>query len=263
MNYLDRILRQKKEEVHRRIQQYPLERLRERPGYAQLRRSLRGALQAQAPAVVAEIKRASPSKGVIRENFDPGAIARSYVAGGAAALSVLTDEPFFGGRLEYLENARQGHALPVLRKDFIIDSYQLHEARAFGADAVLLIVAALGGKRVAALQEEARELGLESLVEIHNEAELAELAGTSVALLGINNRDLTTFATTLDVTLRIAPHVPAGSLIVSESGIAAPEDVQRLMAQGINAMLVGEAFMRSDDPGGALRQLVAEACGRA
>ncbi len=259
MNHLERILRQKEQEVRQRKQQHPLERLRELPGYALPRRSLRRALQMQAPAVIAEIKRASPSKGVIRENFDPGAIAHSYVAGGAAALSVLTDETFFGGKLEFLDIARQGHALPVLRKDFILDSYQLHEARAYGADAVLLIVAAVGGKRVAALQEEAGDLGLESLVEVHSIAELVELEGTPVALLGVNNRDLSTFATELDTTLRIAPHVPTGTLIVSESGIAAPRDVQRLMAHGIHAMLIGEAFMRSEDPGGALRQLLVEA----
>ena len=262
MNYLDRILQSKRDEVGDRTKRIPPDRLREMPGYDFPRRSLRAALIAHSPAVIAEIKRASPSKGMIRAECDPGAIALSYVRAGAAALSVLTDEPFFKGNLDYLMQARQGHAAPVLRKDFIIDSYQLCEARAFGADAVLLIAAALGGQQLFELKDEAERLGLETLVEVHNEHELAALAGGRVEILGINNRDLSSFHTSLDVTLRLAALVPAGTLIVSESGIRDSSDLQMLEGHGVHAVLVGEAFMRADDPGEALRDFLEGAKGR-
>ena len=253
MTYLDRILLTKREEVSDRLKRIPPDRLRELPGYGLPRRSLKAALISRSPAVIAEIKRASPSKGMIRAECDPGAIALSYVRAGAAALSVLTDEPFFKGKIDYLLEARQGHAAPILRKDFIIDSYQLSEARAYGADAVLLIVAALGIQKLFELKDEAERLGLETLVEVHNERELEVLGKGSVELLGINNRDLATFHTTLEVTLRLAGLVPTGTVIVSESGIRDSADLRLLEGHGVHAVLVGEAFMRADDPGEALR----------
>jgi len=256
MTYLDCILQAKKEEVSDRRKRIPPVQLMELPGYQLPRRSLRAALISRSPAVIAEIKKASPSKGMIRADCDPGAIALSYVRAGAAALSVLTDEPFFKGRIDYLLQAREGHAAPILRKDFIIDSYQLSEARAYGADAVLLIVAALGSERLFELKEEAERLGLETLVEVHNERELEALDKGIVEILGINNRDLSSFNTTLDVTLRLAELVPAGTVIVSESGIRDSVDLQLLEGHGVHAVLVGEAFMRADDPGAALRALL-------
>jgi len=252
MTYLERILQAKEEEVSDRRKRMPPVQLMELPGYDLPRRSLRAALTSRSPAVIAEIKRASPSKGMIRTECDPGAIARSYAKAGAAAVSVLTDEPFLKS-IDYLLKARQGHAAPILRKDFIIDSYQLSEARAYGADAVLLIVAVLGGDRLFELKEEAEHLGLETLVEVHNERELEALDNGVVEILGINNRDLSSFNTTLEVTLRLAGLVPSGTVIVSESGIRDSADLQLLEAHGVHAVLVGEAFMRADDPGAALR----------
>ena len=262
MKYLDRILHSKREEVDERKKQIPPDQLRELPGYGLPRRSLRAALVSRSPAVIAEIKRASPSKGMIRAVCDPGAIALSYVRAGAAALSVLTDEPFFLGKIDDLLQARQGHSAPILRKDFILDSYQLSETRAFGADAVLLIVAALGGQQLFELKDEAERLGLETLVEVHNERELEALEKGRVELLGINNRDLSSFHTTLDVTLRLAGLVPAGTVIVSESGIKDSADLQLLEGHGVHAVLVGEAFMRADDPGEALRAFLEGRDGR-
>jgi indole-3-glycerol phosphate synthase len=219
-------------------------------------RGFRRALLGPGPRVIAELKRRSPSRGVIRADFDPVAIARSYEAGGAAALSVLTDERFFGGSLAVFEAVRAASELPLLRKDFVIDPYQLDEARVAGADAVLLIVAALAPAALARLFEHARGLGLDVLVEVHDEAELDAAKGIGADLIGINNRDLRSFVTDLAVTERLAKRVPQGALVVAESGIFGPEDVARLARAGASAFLVGESLMREADPGLALRRLL-------
>jgi indole-3-glycerol phosphate synthase len=223
---------------------------------AQPPRGFRRALLGPGPRVIAELKRRSPSRGEIRADFDPVAIARAYEAGGAAALSVLTDERFFGGSLAVLESVRRATRLPLLRKDFVIDAYQIDEARVAGADAVLLIVAALAPADVARLREHAVGLGLDVLVEVHDAAELDVAKGAGADLIGINNRDLRSFRTDLAVTERLASQVPEGALVVTESGIFGPEDVARLQRAGAFAFLVGESLMREPDPGLALRRLL-------
>jgi len=223
--------------------------------------ALRAKLDAGRPAVIAEIKRASPSRGVLRADFDPPAIARSYAANGAACLSVLTDATFFQGAAEHLGAARAACALPVLRKDFVIDPYQVFEARAIGADCILLIVAALADAQLIELERTAQALGLAVLAEIHDGAELERAMGLRTPLLGINNRNLRTFETSLDTTLSLLPRVPAGRMVVTESGILAAADVARMRTNGVDAFLVGEAFMRAADPGAALATLFATAAG--
>ncbi len=206
-------------------------------------------------AVIAEIKRASPSAGLIREDFDPAWLAASYAAGGATCLSVLTDQQFFKGDDAFVAQARAACDLPVLRKEFIIDAWQVYQTRAMGADALLLIAAALDVEQLAELSALAESLGLSVLVEVHNEEELERALSVPGRLLGINNRDLHRFVTDLDTTLRLAPRVPDDRLVVSESGIHSPPDIARLQAGGIGAFLIGESFMRQPDPGQALRQL--------
>lgn len=219
-------------------------------------RGFRRALEAAVPpAVIAELKRRSPSRGEIRPDFDPVACARDYAAGGAAALSVLTDERYFGGRLEYLALVRQAVGLPLLRKDFVIDPYQVDEARTAGADAVLLIVTALGAGALRELLAHARARGLDALVEVHDEGELEIALAARADLVGVNNRDLHSFVTDLTVTERLAPRVPPGVLLVAESGIGGPADVARLARAGARAFLVGESLMREAEPGRALRRL--------
>jgi indole-3-glycerol phosphate synthase len=254
---LDEILAHKRDEVAAARRQRPVETLRDDPRFHEPRRGFRAALAAApVPAVIAEIKRASPSRGLIRADFDPAAHARAYEEGGAVCLSVLTDERFFHGALEHLAAARRACALPCLRKDFLVDPYQLAEARAAGADAVLVIAAAGD----AALREDlcgrARELDLDVLVEVHDEAELAWAVRTGAGMIGVNNRDLRTFETRLETTERLAGGVPAGTLLVAESGIHARADVDRMLAAGAHALLVGEALMRRPDPGAALRELL-------
>ena len=219
--------------------------------------ALRAQIAAGRPAVIAEVKKASPSKGVLRADFDPAAIARSYAANGAACLSVLTDRQFFQGAPEHLVAARAACALPVLRKDFVIDPYQVYESRALGADCILLIVAALDLARMQALEAAAHALGMAVLAEVHDAAELDLALRLGTPLLGVNNRNLRTFATRLDTTLDLLPRIPAERLIVTESGILVRADVERMRASGIHAFLVGEAFMRAADPGAALAQLFA------
>ena len=224
-------------------------------------RDFAGALKRRAAvsadAVIAEIKRASPSAGLIREDFDPAAIAHSYEQGGATCLSVLTDERFFQGHADYLVAARSACTLPVLRKDFIIDPWQVWETRAMGADALLLIVAALDDAALVDLSQLGRELDLSVLVEVHDEAELERALVVPGDLVGINNRDLHRFVTDLDTSLRLAPQVPPDRLVIAESGIHTPADTARLRAGGIGAFLIGESFMRQPDPGAALAQLIA------
>jgi indole-3-glycerol phosphate synthase len=217
--------------------------------------AIRARVAAGRPAVIAEIKRASPSKGVLREDFDPAAIAASYERAGAACLSVLTDRPFFQGAPEYLVQARAACSLPVLRKEFIIDEYQVAESRALGADAILLIVAALDDARLAALEACARDYGLDVLVEVHDAAELDRALKLATRLIGINNRNLRTFGVSLHTTIELLPHIPADRVVVTESGILAQRDVAQMRRHGVNAFLVGEAFMRSPDPGAALTAL--------
>jgi indole-3-glycerol phosphate synthase len=219
--------------------------------------AIRDRVDAGQPAVIAEVKKASPSKGVLREDFRPAEIAASYARHGAAALSVLTDERFFQGSAAALAAARAAAPIPVLRKDFMVDPYQLFEARAMGADCILLIAAILDDAELASFEATAAALGMAVLVEVHDEAELERALRLSTPLVGINNRDLRSFAVSLETTLAMRPKVPTERILVSESGIHTPDDVRRLRAAGVHAFLVGEAFMRADDPGVALASLLA------
>jgi indole-3-glycerol phosphate synthase len=254
---LDEILDHKRGELARaRARVAPEELARRAREVSEPTRGFRHALaSAPEPRVVAEVKRRSPSKGLIREDFDPVDCALAYADGGAAALSVLTDEHFFGGHLDSLEKVRRAVTLPLLRKDFAIDPYQIDEARVAGADAVLLITSALAADELASLREHAVSLGLDALVEVHDEAQLESALASGADLIGINNRDLRTFETDLAVTERLAPRVPSGVVLVAESGIFTPTDIARLAAAGAHAFLVGESLMRQDDIGTALRRL--------
>ena len=217
--------------------------------------AIRARIEEGRPAVIAEIKRASPSKGLLREAFDPAAIAASYERAGAACLSVLTDRPFFQGAPEFLVAARAACALPVLRKEFIVDEYQVAESRALGADAILLIVAALDDARLAALEACANEFGMDVLVEVHDAAELDRALRLATPLVGINNRNLRTFGVSLHTTIDLLARVPRDRIVVTESGIVAQRDVVQMRRHGVHAFLVGEAFMRAPDPGAALTAL--------
>ena len=258
---LARILARKHVEVRERSARMPPRELSGRIADAPPPRGFRAALETQIaagkPAVIAEIKKASPSQGVIRADFRPADIARSYAAAGAACLSVLTDVDFFQGADAYLVAARASCELPVLRKDFIVDAYQVYEARALGADCILLIAAALDDERLTEFSALAQDLGMDALVEAHDTAELERALTTSAPLIGINNRDLRTFVTSLDTTLRLRDRVPTERRLVTESGIHTRADVARLRAANINAFLVGEAFLRADDPGAELARLFA------
>jgi indole-3-glycerol phosphate synthase len=216
---------------------------------------LRAKIAAGQAGVIAEVKKASPSKGILRADFQPAAIAQSYAANGAACLSVLTDEQFFQGSPEYLRQARAACSIPVLRKDFLVDPYQVYEARSWGADCILLIVAALDHGLMTELEACAHELGMGVLVEVHDAAELDAALRLKTAMLGINNRNLRTFATSLQTTLDLLPHIPSDKLVVTESGIQTPDDVKRMRDANVHAFLVGEAFMRSPDPGVELSRL--------
>jgi indole-3-glycerol phosphate synthase len=226
-----------------------------RAGLRGFEASLRRTIAAGRAGVIAEVKKASPSKGVLRADFRPADIAQSYENGGASCLSVLTDVQFFQGSPEYLKQARAACDLPVIRKDFIVDLYQVYEARAMGADAILLIVAALDHGLMADLEACAQELGMDVLVEVHDGDELDAALKLKTRLLGINNRNLRTFEVTLDTTIGLLPRIPAERLVVTESGILAPADVKRIRDANVHAFLVGEAFMRAPDPGTELRRL--------
>jgi indole-3-glycerol phosphate synthase len=254
---LDDILTARRADVARAKRDVPLAALEALERFRAPRRGFTAALRGRRPAVIAEIKRASPSKGLIRPAFDAVAIARAYAAAGAAAISVLTEERYFQGSPRHLEAVRAAVHLPLLRKDFIIDPYQLVEARAWGADAALLIVAALDDAALADLHAAGRALGLDVLVEAHTADEIARAVRAGATLLGVNNRDLHTFVTTLETAERLRPLIPAGAVAVAESGIESAADVARMGAAGYDAVLVGETLMRAPDPGAALRALLA------
>ena len=256
---LDRILARKVEEIAERSARVPMAELIARvadlPDTRGFAAAIEAKIEAGLSAVIAEIKQASPSKGVIRADFDPAAIAQAYAEGGATCLSVLTDADFFRGHEDYLRQARAACTLPVLRKDFTIDAYQVYEARAIGADCILLIVAALDDSSLLELSLLAAELDLDVLVEVHDEDELGRALEIPAPLIGLNNRNLRSFEVSLDTSIKLRERVPADRLLVSESGITTGTDISRLRAAGIHAFLVGEAFMRAADPGQALKQL--------
>jgi indole-3-glycerol phosphate synthase len=254
---LDTIVASKRREVAAAKERTPEDALEGRLADAPPPRPFRAALERPGDVgVIAEVKKASPSARVLRADFDPVAIAKSYADRGAACLSVLTDEPFFQGRLEYLSAIRRAVAIPLLRKDFILDRYQLLEARAAGADAVLLIAEVLPGPELGRLLADAAALGMEALIELHDADQLPRVLATGAALIGVNNRDLRTFVTRLGHTLDLAPLVPADRCLVSESGIRTRVDLDRLRAAGVKAVLVGESLMRAPDIGAALAALI-------
>lgn len=260
---LNKILAVKADEVAAAKKQRDLASLRRdvesdsdlRAGLRGFEASLRRNIAAGRAGVIAEVKKASPSKGVLRADFRPADIAQSYAAAGASCLSVLTDVQFFQGHADYLRQARAACDLPVIRKDFIVDMYQVYEARAMGADAILLIVSALDHGLMAELEACAQELGMDVLVEVHDGDELTAALRLKTRLVGINNRNLRTFATSLDTTIDLLPRIPAERLVVTESGIAVRADVERMRAANVHAFLVGEAFMRASNPGDELRRL--------
>jgi len=258
---LNKILATKAEEVAAAKRTEPLEAVREAAEWMPPARDFVGAIRAKIaagqPAVIAEIKKASPSKGVIRADFRPAEIAASYAAGGAACLSVLTDKEYFQGSPEYLRAARDACDLPVLRKDFMIDPYQVYEARAMGADCILLIVAALSLAQMRELEDIALGLGMAVLVESHDGEELATSLHLKTPLIGINNRNLRTFETRLETTIDLMDQIPADRIVVTESGILTPAAVALMRAHDVDTFLVGEAFMRADDPGAELARLFA------
>jgi indole-3-glycerol phosphate synthase len=260
---LNKIVAVKRQEVAAAIKRKPLEAMRFDAESRMQTRDFTGALRAKIaagkPAVIAEIKKASPSKGVLRVDFIPADIAQSYAEHGAACLSVLTDKDFFHGSADYLKQARASCGLPVLRKDFIIDPYQVYESRVMGADCILLIAACLDDVQMKALEALAFSLDMAVLVEVHDRAELDRALKLKTPLLGINNRNLQTFEVSLDTTLTLLKHVPADRLLVTESGVSTAADVARLREAKIHAFLVGEAFMRADDPGVALSALFPDA----
>ncbi|MFZ1538040.1 MAG: indole-3-glycerol phosphate synthase TrpC [Chromatiaceae bacterium] len=258
---LRKIMDRKRLEVAQRRLLQPLRALDAKLPGASLTRGFADALAAKVaggqPAVIAEIKKASPSKGVLRADFHPAQIALSYERGGAACLSVLTDVDFFQGCDDDLQEARAACALPVIRKDFILDSYQVLEARVLGADCILLIAACLTNNQMRDLNALALDLGLDVLIEVHDRAELERALALPGRLIGINNRDLRSFQVSLDTTLALIDAIPPGRLLITESGILHCADVARMRAQGVHAFLVGEAFMRAEDPGSELRRLFA------
>jgi indole-3-glycerol phosphate synthase len=258
-NILDKILDRKREEIAERKAKVSLAELqarcREQDPCRGFTAALSRQIQHKRPAVIAEIKKASPSKGLIRRNFDPAAIAASYAGHGATCLSVLTDVDFFQGHDLFLQEARNACHLPVIRKDFMLDPYQIVESRALGADCVLLIVAALAPVQLRELAAAAKECGLDYLVEVHNRAELEQALALQPEIIGINNRDLHTFKTSLNVTYQLLDGIPEGTVVVTESGILAREDVDEMLRHGVYGFLVGESFMRAADPGVKLQEL--------
>jgi indole-3-glycerol phosphate synthase len=258
-DFLVKILKRKQQEIAERSQQTPLDVLKQQCESADVVRgfirSIESRITNKQPAVIAEIKKASPSKGLLRENFVPAEIARSYASHGAACLSVLTDKDYFQGDEIYLQQARAACELPVIRKDFIIEPYQVYEARAINADCILLIVAALDDRSLHALCDLAHQLEMDVLMEVHDRQEMLRALKTSARLIGINNRNLRTFDTSLDTTLSMLDMVSEDHILVTESGIHTVSDVQLMRDNGINAFLVGEAFMRAEDPGVKLAEL--------
>ena len=258
---LDKIVAVKRQEVAAALARKPLSAMRADAESRVLTRDFVGAMRAKIaaglPAVIAEVKKASPSKGILRPDFIPADIAQSYAEHGAACLSVLTDQQFFQGSIDYLKQARASCDLPVLRKDFMVDPYQVYEARAMGADCILLIAACLDDAQMQSLEALAMSLDMAVLVEVHDGAELQRALQLKTPLLGINNRNLKTFDVSLDTTLGLIKDVPAGHLLVTESGISTVADVQHMRAAGVQAFLVGEVFMRADEPGQALAELFA------
>lgn len=256
-NILDKIVASKYREVDAKRRRLPLEEVETQAAEAPPVRDFRAALVGKGPIrLIAEVKKASPSAGIIRADFDPILLARTYQAHGAACLSVLTDEPYFQGHLSYLARIRASVAIPLLRKDFVIDEYQVVEARMAGADAVLLIAEILTDEQLTSLIARVKNLGMSALVEFHEEANLPRVLAAGADLVGINNRDLKSFVTDLDLTLRLRDRIPDHVVLVSESGIKSYPDVQRLEAVGVSAILVGEALMRSEDVGLAVERIL-------
>lgn len=258
-NILDEIVEHKRREVRERMNRVPLTIVQKKIADAPPLRDFAGSLQKRIemgdPAVIAECKKASPSKGLIREDYDPADIARSYADGGATCLSVLTDEHYFQGGDEHLIAARAACELPVIRKDFVVDPYQIYEARTLGADCILLIVACLDDATLQDLANVATDLGMDVLIEVHDRIELERALRLRLRLIGINNRDLRRFVTDIDTTIGLLPDVPDDRLVITESGINTAEDIENLRANNVNAFLVGEAFMRAPNPGEMLKQL--------
>jgi indole-3-glycerol phosphate synthase len=253
---LDKIVAQKREEVKQRKQSLPLSRLKELIARREATLDLALALEDTHTRLIAEVKRASPSRGVLCPDFDPVELARKYAQGGAAAISVLTETNYFQGSLDHLVAIRQEIDLPLLRKDFIFDPYQVYESRAYGADALLLIVAILSREQLEELLSLSYDLGLNCLVEVHNEDEVERALGSQAQIIGINNRDLTTFTIDINTTHRLLPLIPRGKIVVSESGIRSRSDVAKLKGWGVNALLVGEALVTAGDVVTKVRELI-------